>query len=74
MNHQVVNSLEMYAKRTFLDHQRLSPLGDFIQSVLVEEDLVEKSHHVQLHTYASRRDREPLQTRGVETAPEREGL
>ena len=35
---------------------------------------MEERYHVHLHTYASRRDREPLHTRGVKTAPEREGL
>ena len=75
VNHQVVNSPETEAQLPrFLDHQWLSSLGDFFQSVGMEEDLVEKSYHVQLYTYASRRDREPLQTWGVETVPERKGL
>ena len=75
VNHQIVNSPETEAQLPrFLDHQWLSSLGDFFQSVLVDEDLVEKGYHVQLHTYASRRDREPLQTWGVETVPERKGL
>src|SRR5664279_28252 len=74
-NDQVVNSSETEAQLPrFLDHQLLSSFGDLIQSVLVEEDLVEKGYHVHLHTYASRRNREPLHTQGVKTAPEREGL
>jgi hypothetical protein len=35
---------------TFLDHQKLSPPGNLIQSVLAEEDLVEQRCHVQLRT------------------------
>jgi len=31
----------------FLDHQGLSSLGDCIQSVLAEEDLVVQARHVQ---------------------------
>jgi hypothetical protein len=35
---------------TFLDDQRLSPLGNLIQSVLAEEDLVEQTRHIQFRT------------------------